>query len=326
MLVSVITPTYQRAHLLAGAISSVLAQQSVELELVVVDDGSTDGTRELVTGIDDARVRYIRFERNQGSGAARQAGVREARGEIVAFLDSDDVWRRDKLSMVSAAFGRYPDLDLVFSDYENINHIDGSRRRGFEQTAGALSQLEKRSLEPGWWKIEARIPEALLQANFIGTCSIAVLRRRVFERLGSFRPELRGAQDLEMWWRAALGGMGFGYTDAVLVERHKTTDSITADARTYAPRYLKALVACEETARALDRLDLLPHLRDARARAWCSAIEACGSAGERREALGVFLRSLPQGVSWATTRELLGALTGPRARSFYRRFRGARPA
>jgi hypothetical protein len=221
---------------------------------------------------------------------------------------------------------RHPSLDLVFSDYENINHIEGSRRRGFEQTAAGFELLATRALEGGWWTIEAGLPQALLHSNVIGTCSIVVLRRRVFERLGNFRAELRGAQDLEMWWRAALGGAGFAYTDAVLVERHKTDDSTTADRLTYAPRYLKALAACEETARAMGRLDLLPHLRRAQARAWRGAIEACGSAGRRREAVRVFLRSVPQGVSWATTREFLAAVTGPRARSLYHGLRGARRA
>jgi hypothetical protein len=89
------------------------------------------------------------------------------------------------------------------------------------------------------------------------------------------------------------------------------------------PRYLRALAACEETARGTGRLDLLPHLRDARARAWRSAIEACGSAGHRREAVEMFLRSVPEGVSWATTRELLAAVAGQRARSLYSRLRGA---
>jgi glycosyltransferase involved in cell wall biosynthesis len=325
MLVSVIVPTYQRAHVLPGAIRSILGQEGVALELIIIDDGSTDETAGVVARFDDPRVRYVRFERNRGIGAARHAGVSEAQGEIVAFLDSDDLWKPGKLARLTSAFERHHAVDVAFSDYENINHLKGTRERGFQQTASAFRLLRVAALEPGWWTIETGIPEALLRANFIGTCSIVALRRQVFERSGNFLPELHGPEDLEMWWRAALGGAGFAYTDEVLVERHKSGESITADVLSYVPRYLQALQACEATARSVGRRDLLPHLRRARQRAWSSAVAACGSEGRRREAMGVFLGSLRHGVSLASLRELGAALSGPRARSLWRRLRGAPP-
>jgi glycosyltransferase involved in cell wall biosynthesis len=89
-LVTVIIPTYNRARLLGRAIDSVLAQIFTDFELIIVDDGSVDNTRQLVLGYADQRIRYLRHERNQGANAARNTGVRAATGKYVAFLDSDD--------------------------------------------------------------------------------------------------------------------------------------------------------------------------------------------------------------------------------------------
>jgi GT2 family glycosyltransferase len=96
-LVSVIVPTRNRSELLGEAVSSVLAQEGVDLELIVVDDASSDATPSVLAGFGD-RIRVFRSERNIERGAARNLGAREARGCLLAFLDSDDVWRPDKLA------------------------------------------------------------------------------------------------------------------------------------------------------------------------------------------------------------------------------------
>src|SRR5215218_7102231 len=90
--VSVVIPTYNRAPLLGRSIRSVLAQCYEDFEVIVVDDGSTDDTAEVVAGFRDARVSYVRLARNTGAGAARNVGIRLARGGFLAFQDSDDEW------------------------------------------------------------------------------------------------------------------------------------------------------------------------------------------------------------------------------------------
>src|SRR6056297_1668487 len=95
--VSVIVPTYNRADALPRTVESVLGQTLDDLELIVVDDASTDDTPAVIDDYDDDRVQFVQHERNQGASAARNTGIDRAEGDYVAFLDSDDVWRPTKL-------------------------------------------------------------------------------------------------------------------------------------------------------------------------------------------------------------------------------------
>jgi glycosyltransferase involved in cell wall biosynthesis len=317
--VSVVIPAFNRARLLPRAVESVLGQTLTDLELVVVDDGSTDDTPRGLAGIADKRVRCFRFERNRGIGAARREGVRQSRGRLVAFLDSDDRWAPGKLEQVVSLFDRHPEVDLVFSDYENINHIRNTKTRGFDQAAEVLRSLRVSPLEDAWWIIEEGVPEALARSNFLGTSSVVTVRRSLFDRAGDFRTDLSGTEDLEFWWRAAVKGARFAYTTHVLVERNKDEDSITAREVTFIPQRLKALDACEETARAAGRSDLLPHLRRARARTWCDLIEAWAVEGRRGAALRTFGLSWRDGLSFDAVRHAAAALAGPRVVSIAKR-------
>src|SRR4030042_5052103 len=95
--VSIIIPTYNRAHLVMRAINSVLDQSFQDFEIIIVDDASRDNTEKMVSGIRDKRIFYIRHEKNRGGSAARNTGIKQARGEYIAFLDSDDEWLPEKL-------------------------------------------------------------------------------------------------------------------------------------------------------------------------------------------------------------------------------------
>ena len=319
-LVSVVIPTFNRARVLPRAMESVLSQTLTDLELVIVDDGSTDETPRLVASVPDPRVRYLRLDHNRGIGAARSEGVQQSRADLIAFLDSDDRWTRGKLAEVVQVFALHPGVDLVFSDYEDINARRNTRDHGFEQAAEVLRTLRVAPLEAGWWTIEDGVPEGLARSNFVGTASVVTLRRTVFDQAGNFRTDLSGPEDLEFLWRAAVkGGARFAYTTQVLVERNKDEDGITARKRAYAPQRMRALDACEETARAVGRLDLLPHLRRARARTCCDLIEACALEGRRAEALRAFRGSFRYGMSFDAVRYAAEALAGPRLVSLARR-------
>src|ERR687897_810012 len=110
--VSVILPTFQRRELASRALASVLAQTYDNFEVIVSDDGSTDGTAEAVASLRDPRIRYA-WQPNQGVAAARNAGLRLARGATVAFLDSDDRWLPEHLEVVTAALDRHAEAVLA---------------------------------------------------------------------------------------------------------------------------------------------------------------------------------------------------------------------
>ena len=117
-LVSVIIPVFNRAGTIGRAIKSCLSQDYGDLELLVVDDHSSDNTGEIIKGLRESRVRYIYHEQNRGPAAARNSGLRAARGEFIAFLDSDDEWLPEKISRQLAVFHQRsqsdPRLGLVF--------------------------------------------------------------------------------------------------------------------------------------------------------------------------------------------------------------------
>src|SRR5205823_2026133 len=113
-LASVVVIAYNCAEYVGHAIRSVLEQTWTNLELIVVDDGSTDATGQVVQRISDARVRYLRQE-NKGPNAARNEGIRQARGEVIAFLDCDDWWLPEKLGKQIARATNDPTVGLVYS-------------------------------------------------------------------------------------------------------------------------------------------------------------------------------------------------------------------
>ncbi len=131
-LVSVVIPTYNRSDYIVETIESVLSQEYSSLEIIVIDDGSTDGTREIVKNRFGSDVQYI-WQENSERGASRNHGLRLARGELISFLDSDDLWTRDKVSCdveilsASDAGVVYSDIDLIDADGRHLRTV---KRRG----------------------------------------------------------------------------------------------------------------------------------------------------------------------------------------------------
>jgi glycosyltransferase involved in cell wall biosynthesis len=114
--VSIIIPTYNRAHVLSRAIQSVLAQTYQDFELIIVDDGSTDDTERLVKSFNSEKIRYIRHIENKGPAAARNNGIQSAKGDYIAFQDSDDEWMPQKLEKQMRAFETAPpEVGVVYT-------------------------------------------------------------------------------------------------------------------------------------------------------------------------------------------------------------------
>jgi glycosyltransferase involved in cell wall biosynthesis len=118
--VSVIIPTYNRAYIIADALESVFAQTFDNFEVIVIDDGSTDNTADVIKRFSDTRLRYIR-KKNGGCGSAYNAGIRASGAEYISFLDSDDLWKPEKLGRDVSFLDQHPEVQGVFSDLEKID-------------------------------------------------------------------------------------------------------------------------------------------------------------------------------------------------------------
>ncbi len=211
--VSVVVPAYNYGRYLGEAIDSVLAQTHRHFELIVVDDGSSDNTREIVTAYTDPRVRYV-WQQNQGLSAARNTGIREARFDFVAFLDADDLWRPNHLAEAMAEFARRsPECALVASNSQRMDQHGVEMATRFPDWQG--TQI-----------IDAS--EIVIRTRFMP--STAVVRRAAFDRCGGFDNSLRSSEDREMWMRiAAQYEVACRNEATVLVRKHTANMSKHAD-------------------------------------------------------------------------------------------------
>jgi glycosyltransferase involved in cell wall biosynthesis len=184
--VSVIIPTYNRAHYLRNAIESVLNQTFRPCELIVVDDHSSDNTFEVISGFGDSGVRGVRHEFNRGISAARNTGIIKSRGRYVAFLDDDDEWLPQKLeAQVGLIETSQAEVGVVYCGY-----------RILDRGTGDLIRLH---VPVG----EDRLAEQLHFRNCIGTCSSPLFRRECFEAVGLFDERLSYGEDWDVYIRVA---------------------------------------------------------------------------------------------------------------------------
>ena len=139
--VSIIIPTYNRAHHISEAIQSVIDQdiKNCDLEIIVIDDGSTDETRQIVCAFRE-KVRYI-YQENQGVGSARNRGIKQATGEWLAFLDSDDRWLPDKLSLQFKVLDAFPKYKVVYSNFYTSENGHIIIQKGFEYWISVFSEI-----------------------------------------------------------------------------------------------------------------------------------------------------------------------------------------
>lgn len=218
-LVSVIVPVFNAARFLAEAITSVLRQDHRPLEIVVVDDGSTDGSAAVASGRAEAHaeVRLIRRPRNAGPADARNAALAGARGDLIGFLDADDRMAARRLSFQVDYLRRRPEIDVVIGSEE--------------------VQLEPGVTPPAWVR---RPPETWPRHYPMSM----LVRRPVFDRVGAFDERLRVGSDADWLYRAAAAGATIALLDRVMVHRRIHGENLTYRTDELRRTILRSLRGC----------------------------------------------------------------------------------
>ena len=204
--VTVIIPTHNRAQFLAGAVKSVLEQSFKDIEVVVVDDGSSDDTAAVIESFHGSAVRYIRHDRCRGAAAARNTGILQASGEYIAFLDDDDEWNPEKLTrQVEKIVASPPEVGGVYTGCFVLD-------RNNDQILGQVVPVE-----------DGDVQEALLAGNCIGGASSILIRHECLERVGLFDERLPSFHEYDLWLRVARDYQ-FGCIRAPLVKHYLDPD------------------------------------------------------------------------------------------------------
>jgi glycosyltransferase involved in cell wall biosynthesis len=220
-LVSVIVPVNNGQRFLREALESVLAQDYRPLEIIVIDDGSEDGSSEVVRSFEE--VRYIRHE-NRGPGAARNTGIAAARGEFLAFFDADDLMLPHKLKIQVGYLLEHPDVDCVLAQQELL--------------------IEPGAAQPGWARpLPGTSPPAPAPP------SSAVMRRRVLDRVEGFDTDYRLGEIMEWLGRVRDAGFTIVPLPAVVLRRRIHDGNLSGDAERMQAAVVRGLKARIDRAR-----------------------------------------------------------------------------
>lgn len=305
-LVSIILPTYNRQQLLERAIKSVLGQTYHNWELIVWDDGSTDNTRDVVKGFGDHCISY-NYSENKGVAAARNQAIFKAKGEYLAFLDSDDVWREEKLLIQIEALKAHPEIDLVFSNFENVNLVQNICRVNFSDFQEAFQMMTTSKLDASFVEIKQGFLESLALGNYVATDTVTI-KKSVIMKYGGFNETLRNSEDFELWWRLGLNNVRMGFHDQVLMTRFKPKGSLTSLTPESSSSALKALDLCVKEANSVNRTELVDYLKPAYRNTWQNMITAYAMENDKKGMMAAFSQSLKYGFRPGSVRLLIKGL------------------
>lgn len=204
---SVIIPTYNRLPMLKEAVDSVLTQDFEDMELIIVDDGSTDGTAEEIKRY-GGRVKFIQHSENKGVSTARNRGVLQARGKLIAFLDSDDLWVKGKLKIQAAFLDDNPHYSICYTDEIWI-------RKGKR-----VNPMRKHAKYSGW------IFEKCLPLCTISPSSV-MMRKTLFSKVGLFDEALPVCEDYDLWLRVSARFPIFFINQKLIIKRGGHPDQLS---------------------------------------------------------------------------------------------------
>lgn len=222
--ISIVIPAYNSARFISDALNSAISQNIEGLEIIVVDDGSTDDTRAIVEAFGHD-VSYV-YQNNRGAAAARNTGVKVAGGEWIAFLDSDDFWNDQYLNAFASAITSNNDFGLYYCG-----------KRWVDENKVPISDIPLQTTFPEGW-----IFSALFEDNYISSCSCVIVRKGIFENCGGFNEAavFRNGEDYDLWLRIAakfrIGALPYPYVN---YRRH--SESLTQNRVCYELGHLAAL-------------------------------------------------------------------------------------
>ena len=201
--VGVVLPCYNGARWIAGAINSVLDQTHGDFELIIVDDGSTDNSKEIIYSyLHDDRVRYI-YQKNKGFSSAINRGIKVCECDLIGFIGQDDLWMPNKLEFLIGYLNKYKHLEIIHSNYCNID------------SEGNFKSL--RTLKIPNFSSRKKLIKHLFLHNFIGFETVLV-KKGCFKKTGLFDEKMVGFSDYDMWLKL-VGDYDIGYIDLVLVKK-----------------------------------------------------------------------------------------------------------
>jgi len=222
---SIIIPTFNTAHYLPDAIDSVLKSTMSEYEIIIIDDESTDNTKEIVIPYLEkySSIKYI-YQKNKGLAGARNTGIENSSREYLVFLDSDDIILPDKLQIQSAYLDSHPEIDVCYS--KSINFIENDIQNTFP---AEFPVFEGDVLQNLWF------------GNFLHVNSVMVRREKV-NAVGNFNPTYRELEDWDLWLRMALSGSRFAHIPETLSMVRVRKTSMTVNQAKMDNAMVKALV------------------------------------------------------------------------------------
>lgn len=187
---SVIIPLYDKEDFIAKAVDSVLFQTFSDFEIIVVNDGSTDKSTDVIADFDDDRLRIFNTE-NKGAAAARNLGIKNARGKLIAFLDADDCWEKDHLSALRKLYHTFADAGLYCTGYSRIYSEKVKKRAVFNGISEDFFGVVPNYFEASF-------------ADSLASASSVCIPATVFNTVGLFDTAMRTGEDTDMWIRIAL--------------------------------------------------------------------------------------------------------------------------
>lgn len=203
-LVSIVIPAYNSGDYILETIDSITIQTYNNIEVIVVNDGSTDQTKSIVSSITDKRVKIITIENSGGPSKPRNVGVKASRGDYVAIFDSDDVMHPEKIKTSINAFIKCPEASFLFTNFQTIDGDGNIIKESFLDNYKTLYDLEHKVISASERMITGKcLINGLADANFIGTSSV-IAKRDVFEDVGDFDENVKNGDDYNMWARISL--------------------------------------------------------------------------------------------------------------------------